>query len=381
MKKSLLCTVTLTFLFLMFSFTSVMGQNIEKFSVQNATLKEVITKLEKLTNVGFFYEADLIEKVRGISVTASNISLEGLLDKVFKGTNFKYELIDQNIVIKPILKEMKISPKPQPKKKTSITVKVIDKEKKEPVVGAVVVIKGTSVGGICDEKGQVVLANIKAGDVLEISCVGMKLQTVTVPEKSDSLVITMENDVVAVDDVVVTGIFRKAKESYTGAATIISSKELQNFKGQNLISTLKNIDPAINIQMDNNAGSNPNALPQINMRGNSSLPMNVQEFNEGVKQQINTPLIIMDGFEISLQKLMDYNDDEIETITLLKDAAATAIYGSRSANGVIVITSSRPMVDPELNILLKVKEGSATHLQQIKTALTRGRPNPATAKI
>ena len=99
----------------------------------------------------------------------------------------------------------------------------------------------------------------------------------------------------------------------------------------------------INLAVDNISGSNPNNLPNINIRGTSSLPMSVKEFNEGVKGEVNTPLIIMDGFEISLTKLMDCNDNDIESINILKDASATALYGSRGANGVIVIVSKRPV--------------------------------------
>ena len=83
-------------------------------------------------------------------------------------------------------------------------------------------------------------------------------------------------------------------------------------------------------------------LPEINIRGNSSLPMSVEEYNTSASNAVNTPLIIMDGFEISLEKLMDYNDEEIESINILKDAAATAIYGSRGSNGVIVVITKQP---------------------------------------
>ena len=90
---------------------------------------------------------------------------------------------------------------------------------------------------------------------------------------------------------------------------MISSKELKMFKGQNLLTTLKNIDPAFNIVYNNAAGSNPNALPEINIRGNSSLPMSMSELNNQTTQRLNQPLIIMDGFEISLEKLMDFNEE------------------------------------------------------------------------
>ena len=140
----------------------------------------------------------------------------------------------------------------------------------------------------------------------------------------------------------VTGIFKKAKESYTGAVSSIDKEQLKIYKGQNLLQTLKNIDVSINLAVDNINGSNPNRMPQVNIRGNSSLPMSVQEYNESLSNEVNTPLIILDGFEIALERLMDYNDEEIESINILKDAAATAIYGSRGSNGVIVVTTKQP---------------------------------------
>ena len=148
---------------------------------------------------------------------------------------------------------------------------------------------------------------------VQVTCIGMKTVTLPLRQQMD---ITMEEDSKAVGEVVVTGIFKKAKESYTGAVSQISSEELSLHKGQNLLQTLKTIDASMNFQVNNLAGSDPNNLPQINIRGNSSLPMSVQEFNESTGNAVNTPLIILDGFEISLEKLMDYNDEEIESINI-----------------------------------------------------------------
>ena len=177
----------------------------------------------------------------------------------------------------------------------------------------------------------------------------------------------MKDDESSLKEVVVTGIFRKAKESYTGSVATIGSEQLQQYRGQNLLQTLKNADASINFSIDNLNGSNPNKLPNINIRGNSSLPMSVEEFNAGQESNPNTPLVVMDGFEISLTKLMDYNDEEIESINILKDAAATAIYGSRGANGVIVVVTKRPepgklRVNVEAGIQMEVPDLSSYHL-------------------
>lgn len=223
-----------------------------------------------------------------------------------------------------------------------LTGKVVDEQNK-PLFGVTVAIKDSYQGTVTDEEGAFTLRLPDAGKdvVLVFSFIGMKTQEV-VYQGEKKLNIVLKEEVGELGEVMVTGIFTKAKNSYTGAVSTITSRELQAYRGQNLLQTLRNIDPAINIPTVNALGSNPNTLPQINMRGNSSLPMSVEEYNSGLRTNVNTPLIIMDGFEISLTKLMDYNDEEIAYINILKDASATAIYGSRGANGVIVIITKAP---------------------------------------
>ena len=194
-----------------------------------------------------------------------------------------------------------------------------------------------------DGKFRLMISKGKLAQLM-FSYIGMESQTVTLSSKNSGKImrIVMQEEASKLGEVVVTGIFRKAKDSYTGALTTIDSEQLQTFKGSNLLQTLKNIDASINFPVNNLAGSNPNVLPNMNIRGSSSLPMSVEEFNTNAQQTVNTPLIILDGFEISLTKLMDYNDEQIERINILKDAAATAIYGSRGANGVIVVVTKTP---------------------------------------
>ena len=221
-----------------------------------------------------------------------------------------------------------------------ITVKGKVMDNKEPVPGAVVFIKGTSNGVEADHNGNFTLVMNQSG-AIEVQAMGYKPYVKEILASQDNLIINLELDNM-LEEVVITGIFNKNKETYTGSVTSISSKELENFKGQNLISTLKNIDPVLNIAVNNVIGSDPNALPDLSIRGNSSLGTSLEEVEQGANAQLNTPLIIMDGFEISLQKLMDYNDEDIESMNILKDASATAIYGSKGANGVIVITTKAP---------------------------------------
>ena len=220
--------------------------------------------------------------------------------------------------------------------------KVTDKAG-DPLPGVAIQVKGTSQGVTTNADGEyyIMVKGVET-PVLVFTFVGMEPQEITFEKGKHVIDVVMQESQQRLDEVVVTGIFKKAKESYTGAVTTVTKDEILAFRGQNLLQTLRSIDPSFNIVENNEFGSDPNRLPDITVRGSSSLTTDLQELNEGVKNDLNVPLIIMDGFEISLTKLMDYNDEEIESINILKDAAATAIYGSRGANGVIVIVSKQP---------------------------------------
>ena len=235
----------------------------------------------------------------------------------------------------------------------------------EPLMGVTVYLKNSNTATVTDQDGRFSLVGVSPNSLLTFSYIGMK--TLERKASRNFIEVILDDEGNVMKDVVVTGIFRKAKESYTGSVSTVTAEQLQQFRGQNLLQTLKNADASINFAIDNLNGSNPNNLPDINIRGNSSLPMSVEEFNAGQSSNPNTPLVIMDGFEISLQKLMDYNDEEIESINILKDAAATAIYGSRGANGVIVVVSKRPepgqlKVNLEMGLQLEVPDLTSYHL-------------------
>ncbi|MCB6970955.1 MULTISPECIES: SusC/RagA family TonB-linked outer membrane protein [Butyricimonas] len=330
------------FLFLLFLvFTTQISLNAYSqdksltFSLKNATLKEIINEIRKLSDYDFVYRDVNLEAFKRCDVSYKDAAIDAVLTDCLRGTGLTYEINGKTIIIR------KESPKEVNQKMKTVTGKITD-ERGEVLPGVTIMIKGTALGTATDADGNYKLNVPAEGEqVLSFSFVGMKTREIAVADKT-KIDVKMEEDSETLDDVVVTGIFTKAKESYTGAVTSVSAKELKMYKGQNLLATLRNIDPSINVVMDNALGSNPNVVPEINIRGNSSLPMSVEELNQQASKQLNAPLVIMDGFEISLQKLMDFNDEEIESINILKDASATAIYGSRGANGVIVVTTKVP---------------------------------------
>ena len=301
---------------------------------KDTPLSNVLKQLEKLSTYKILFTYDDVQSYK-VTVSLKDATITEALQKV---------LDDKPFVFSDVANGKYISVVYQPKKKSDTTKeikgKVVD-SKGETVIGATVRVVNATIGTATDIDGNFTLRVPEDVTTLEVGFVGMKTQLVPIKDKTEVRVV-MEEDNTMLEDVVVTGIFKKAKESYTGAVSSISSEQLKMYKGQNVLQTLKNIDASLNFMVNNAMGSNPNNVPQINIRGNSSLPMSVQEYNESIKNDVNSPLIIMDGFEITLEKLMDYNDDEIESINILKDAAATAIYGSRGSNGVIVVVTRQP---------------------------------------
>lgn len=175
---------------------------------------------------------------------------------------------------------------------------------------------------------------------LTFTFIGM--QTEVVPTAVGNIFnVTMKPDVENIDEVVVTGIFTRKTESYTGASNTVTAADLQNFGNRDVLSTIRNVDPSFNVLENNLAGSDPNVMPNVQIRGNSSIP-NVSDLKDEASASLNTPLVILDGFESNMNALRDMNENDIESITILKDASATAIYGSRGANGVVVITTKQP---------------------------------------
>ena len=317
--------------------------------LKNATRQEAIEAIKNQTKLDFFYSNHEVNAKQRVTVNCQGATLEEALQQVL-GFGYSFRLVDNMVVIRP---------SEQVPEEHVVKGKVTDAAG-QPLPGVAVVVKGTTVGAATDIDGNYTLNLPQGNYTLVFSMLGMKAREELVGDRTEINVV-MQEDVAEMDEVVVTGIFKKARESYTGSVSSITDEELKVHRGQNLLQTLKNIDASLNFRVNNLAGSNPNALPEINIRGNSSLPMSVEEYNTSASNAVNTPLIIMDGFEISLEKLMDYNDEEIESINILKDAAATAIYGSRGSNGVIVVITKQPepgklRVNAEVGIDMEVPD-------------------------
>ncbi len=312
---------------------SVAAQGNISMTFSNESLPSAFSRLSKASGYKIMFTYNDVENYR-VNGTVKQVSFTQALEYVLRGKPLAFAVKGNIARIypgKPITGQNRI---------ITIHGKVVDKENGEPIIGASVKVAGYRLGTVTQPDGTFVLQGCPDNATIIVSYLGMSTYQAQAEENMKDIALSAQGK--DINEVVVTGIFQKAKESYTGAVTSIDSEKLQSFKGSNLLQTLKNIDASINFPINNVAGSNPNVLPNLNIRGSSSLPMSVEEFNSNAQQTVNTPLIILDGFEISLTKLMDYNDEQIQSINILKDAAATAIYGSRGANGVIVVVTKTP---------------------------------------
>ena len=325
---------------------------------RNELLPAALLRLEQSSSYKFLFTYEDVSSYR-VSGTVKDASFFQIVDFLLRDKPLHYTVNGKFV---NIVKGRKNADKAESGKMQIVGGYVYDVKTKEPVIGAQVKVLGSNVVTVTDINGAFSFDYyLTGGQQLQVSYMGMQTKTVALKKQ---MTIALEEDTKTLKDVVVTGIFRKAKESYTGAVTTVGKEKLELYRGSNLLQTLKNVDASLNFPINNAAGSNPNVLPNLNIRGSSTLPMNVEEFNENAAQTVNTPLIILDGFEITLTKLMDYNDDQIESINILKDAAATAIYGSRGANGVIVVVTKQPK---EGKLRVTAKAGMSLEIPDLST--------------
>ncbi|NLR81121.1 SusC/RagA family TonB-linked outer membrane protein [Chitinophaga eiseniae] len=302
--------------------------------LKQASLKEIFGKLEAQTGLSFMWDEHVLKMASPQDIQVTNATLPETMDIVLNNQPLTYRIVNKMVVIN---------------EKTFTPVRTIFQEisgyvRDEAGVAipfATIRVKGANTGAVSSPDGRFRLAVQVFPVMLQVSCQGYAPREIKVAG-AGTLNIMLGKSQQQINEVVVTtGIFNRKKESFTGAVTTVTAEQLAAFGNRNLITSLRNIDPSFNIVESNTFGSNPNRLPEIQIRGNSSLP-NVNELQDETRVGMNTPLVILDGFESSLQKLLDINQNEVASITMLKDASATAIYGSRGANGVIVITTRAP---------------------------------------
>ena len=256
---------------------------------------------------------------------------------------------DQNVVIRyEGANQIIVEPdKQQEKGEQLLTVSgvVLDNDTKEPLIGATVLITdGTGKsdgarGGMTDIDGKFSL-RLHRNESINVSYVGYTAQSKQIQRNELNIVIELKPSI-ELDDVVVTGISRRSKNSFTGNYVEVKGDDLRKMSPTNILKGLQFFDPSFKIIENNRSGSDPNAEPDFQIRGDQSLgskSMNSMDLMlDNVSSRPNTPLFVLDGFTVPLSRILDLDPERVESITILKDAAATSVYGSRAANGVVVV--------------------------------------------
>ena len=305
------------------------AQQSVSFRLEKVNLKQALQVLKEKTGVNFVYNTKDVDDRTIVSANVDNRSVEEALKLLLDQTSYVYERVKDYFLIKKGNKA--VAPDLR-------TVRgIVRDENGQPLPGVNVRIEGTYVGRSTDEKGEFIMSGLKEGVVLVFSFIGYKDVTVQVGQR-DVLEIALEPMNTEMEEVVVTGMFNRRAESFTGSATTVRGEDLRRVGNQNLLTSLKNIDPSFVITDNLEFGSDPNKLPEIHLRGKTSIPSLRGDY-EG---NPNQPLFILDGFETTLQRIIDLDPERVESITILKDAAGTALYGSRASNGVLVFETKKP---------------------------------------
>ena len=302
-------------------------------SCQDEPLSKALRRLEKVSKQKIMFTYEDVDRYR-VTGQVNDVPFESALQMLLNDKPFEYK-IEGNLVT------IKFVPQNLPSGTREISGIVVD-EHGEPLPGATITnVKGPgdreTFTAVTDLQGHFKLALSRDVRQLEVNYIGFQPYLVSLTN-SGSYRIQLTSDSKAIDEVVVTGVFERKANTYTGAVTTLKGEELQRVGNVNVLQSLKNIDPSF-MQIENlAAGSNPNALPDFQMRGASTISSVQGEYASSANQ----PLFILDGFETELTKILDLDMNQVESVTTLKDATAKAIYGSKAANGVIVIETKRP---------------------------------------
>ena len=325
-------------LFLLMTFVSLtataLGQR-ATIKLDNVDLQVAFNEIKQKMGYTFVYNDQVVKNVGKVSVNITSSDIKYILAKCLEGTSLDFYIEDNIVVIKSKAEQARETER----KPVTVKGKVVD-EKKQPLPGVTVLLKGTTLGVTTGGEGDfsIVITDTTKAELV-FSFIGMVSQTI--PYKSipkGEWTIVLKDDVQEMDEVVVTGIYSRKKESFTGSSTTYTAKELKTIGNQNVLQSLKTMDPSFAIVENNQFGSDPNRLPDINVRGKTSVIGLTQEY----EVDPNQPLFILDGFETTLKTISDLSMDRVQSITVLKDAAATAIYGSKAANGVVVVETKAP---------------------------------------
>lgn len=316
-------------------------------SLKNVTLKEVISYVEKNSQYVFFFKPEVINQSTQISVSLKNATVKQLLDKVSEQANIVYEMKERQIV----LKEKKVSEQSVSQKKRLLQGLVKD-EQGNPIIGASIQLKNTGTGVITDLDGLFQIQVTDKNSVIVISYIGYVTQEISVGDRS-SITVQLKEDTKSLEEVVVTAFgATQKKETMVGAIQQVRPAELKVPSSSLSTSFAGRMAGVIAIQRSGQPGADG---ADFWIRGKST-------FGDATGV-----LIVLDGVEISSSDLNALDPEVIESFSILKDATATAMYGTRGANGVMIVTtkSGQDLLKPIINFRLETSMSQLTSVPEM----------------
>ncbi len=310
-------------------------------SYREASLVSVLEDLQARTGYYFVWFDGVVPGDVTVTASLSGVSLEEVLEEVLTRNGLTYRINNSVIGIGKADEPLR----QQPPAYIQISGTVTDRQN-VPVAGAAVVLKSTTIGTATDLSGRFTISVPGGEGTLVVSYVGMLTQEIVIDGRLE-IAVKLEEAQTEIDAVVVTGIFERSKEGFTGSATTVTGDQIRQLGAGNPLKALSMIDPSFTIGTSNLSGSNPNAISDYQMRGSANVgnydPYDISVLRGDLNTRPNQPLFVLDGIiDVGVTAIMDLDPEQIESITMLKDAAATVIYGSDAANGVVVVETRKP---------------------------------------
>lgn len=284
---------------------------------ENASLESIFDKIETDSEFKFIFNTNILDLNRRTSIKVKKKGVNLILDQLFTNTDIWYEIIDRKIILHP----KQNSTKPLIKQQQFIIKGTVNDSNGQPLPGASIIVKGSTVGVNTDFDGNFTIEVPSVNSILVISFIGFKTQEITIKDQKNITVKLIE-DSASLEEVVVVGYGTVKKSDLTGAVSSIKQDKIEKFASSNVGSAIQG--QMAGVQVTSNSGK-PGGGVDIKIRGTSSLGN-------------NDPLYIIDGIPSNINNI---SPNDIESIEVLKDGASAAIYGSRAANGVVLITTKR----------------------------------------
>lgn len=339
--------VGIMMLFLFGNSAIIVAQSSSKkisISCKNEPLANVLKKVEKASGCKVLFTYDEVQDYK-VTISAKQQQVGSILKSIFDKLPFNYKFKGNFINVSK--KEKRIFSLSDGEEKGTHTVRgVVIDEYGNAIPGVNIVVVNGRYGTTTNVEGNFKLDLKSEKETVEFSFIGMKKKRMVLNAQNGYVKVTLSEDAQHLEDMVVTGYRSVSKNSYTGSSTQITGDDLRKVSQTNILDAIQSYDPSFRLLDNTQFGSDPNSMPEMVIRGQSGVGVRQLDTDRLSKSNLqnnpNLPTFIMDGFEVSLEKIYDLDPTRIESITILKDAAATAIYGSRAANGVIVVTTVAP---------------------------------------